>query len=236
MASLKTKLVKSQNVTSAINLMLRSWAAKVTAAQGSKQLAADVLADAVSNYSGERWQGEIPTWQGGDTSNVEATRANLFSGVMTLEKAFECIDDAANDCITRYATARARQNRKQPRWRWWVSDGIAKQVMARERLMTRTALEALTLRKGRRAGRQKISTTRRSKVPASGPFVFGGRKALRMPVGRPSLPADTWLARYSARKSRRQKRNATSIRRNRGTVTLPSTRFPRPESVQVLGR
>jgi len=216
--------------------MLRSWAAKVTAAQGSKQLANDLHEYLVESYSVERWQGEIPTWKGGDTSNVEATRANLFSGVMTLEKGLSCIDDAANDCVARYKTARARQNRKRVRWRWWVSDKIATSVMARERLMTRIALEATALRKGRRAGRQKISTTRRSKVPESGRFVFGGRTAWRQPVGRPALPEADWLARYMTRKSRRQRRNATAIRRNRGMVTLPATRFPRPESVQVLGK
>jgi len=236
MASLKSQLVKSQHVTTAINLMLRSWAAKVTAAQGGKQLAADVLEDFVENYSAERWKGEIPTWEGGDTSKENVSKEQLFKGVMTMEKAFACVDDAANDCVARYATQRARQNRKVKRWRWWVGDKIATNVMARERLMTRTAIQAVALKKNPRMGRQKILTTGRSSIPESGRFVFGGRSAWRQPVGRPALPQIEWMARYNTRKMKRQKRNATAIKRRRGPVTVPLTKFPRPSGAPVLAK
>lgn len=235
MASLKSILVKSQHVSTAINLMLRSWAAKVTAAQGSKQLANSVTEDLVSSYSAETWDGVIPSWSGGDTSSEKVARVNLFSGVMTMEKAFACVDDAANDCVARYKAQRESQKRKRVRWRWWVSESVSLKVMARERLTTRAALQALAMKKRRRVGRQRISTTRRNKVPESGRFVFGGRTAVRMPRGRPALPLDTWLARYNARKSRRQQRNATAIRRNRGIVKVPATRYRRPDVVELLG-
>jgi len=236
MGSPKTSLVKCQSVTVIVNMMLRSWAAKVTAAQGSKQLARDVLEGAVSTYTAERWQGEIPTWQGSDDQKEQVGRESLFAGVMTMEQAYACVDDASVDCVARYKAQRALQVRKVKRWRWWVSEKISTSVMARERLMARIALEAVALKKGRRIGRQKISTTSRNKVPDAGQFVFGGRSAWRQPVGRPALPEADWWARYMNRKSRRQQRNATSIKRNRGTVTVPTTKFPRPSTVEVLGK
>jgi len=233
--SLKTILVRSNEVRTAIELMLRSWAAKVTASMGAKGIANDLLGDVVSNYSMERWDGDIPQWTGGDTSKEQIGRVNLFAGVMTMENAFRCVDDAALDAVSRFEILNKPKPGARPlRWRKWVSVGIGKQVMGRERLIVRTALQARALKKSARVGRQKISTTRRSNIPV-GRFLFGGRKAVRMPLGRPPLPADTWLARYGARKSRRQQRNATAIKRNRGQVRVPSTKSERPKAEVLLG-
>jgi hypothetical protein len=236
MASLKTQLVRSNEVRTAIEMMLRSWAAKVTSSMGGKQVANELLTDVPTNYTMGRWDGQIPEWSGGDTGKEPVGRVNLFKGVMTIENAFKCVDEAALDAVARFEMlSRNKPSRGPLRWRKWASVGIGKRVMGRERLMVRTALQARALRKRRRVGRQRISTTRTVSLPDSGPLVFSGRKALRMPRGRPPLPADTWMARYNARKSRRQQKNATPIKRNRGSVKLPPTKSDRPDAIHVLG-
>jgi len=248
MASPKTLLVRSQVVTTIVNTMLRSWAAKTTAAQGAKQMVRDAVEGEIASYAFDKWDGVIPGWESGDAdSKEEMSRQGLFAGVMTLEAAFEVVDNAALDCQARFeaekknrdAVLKVRhQNRylvkANLRWRSWVSPKIAKQVIAKERLMARVALEASVLRKAPRVGRQRISTTRSRKVPDAGLLVFSGRTAIRMPQGRPALPADVWMSRYLARKSRRQARDKIKFRRNRALPMPPTTKFERPKSIPVL--
>jgi len=238
MASPKTLLVRSQVVTTIVNTMLRSWAAKTTAAQGAKQMVRDAVEGEVASYAFDKWEGVIPGWESGDAdSKEELSRQGLFAGVMTLEAAFEVVDNAALDCQARFEAEKSNRDVKRKaklRWRSWVSPKIAKQVMAKERLMARVALEASALRKAPRVGRQRISTTRSRKVPDAGLLVFSGRTALRMPQGRPALPADVWMSRYLARKSRRQARDKIKFRRNRPLPVPPTTKFERPTSIPVL--
>jgi len=238
MASPKTLLVRSQVVTTIVNTMLRSWAAKTTAAQGAKQMVRDAVEGEIASYAFDKWEGVIPGWESGDAdSKEELSRQGLFAGVMTLEAAFEVVDNAALDCQARYEAEKSNRDVKRKaklRWRSWVSPKIAKQVMAKERLMARVALEASALRKAPRVGRQRISTTRSRKVPDAGLLVFSGRTALRMPQGRPALPADVWMSRYLARKSRRQARDKIKFRRNRPLPVPPVTMFERPKSIPVL--
>jgi len=238
MASPKTLLVRSQVVTTIVNTMLRSWAAKTTAAQGAKQMVRDAVEGEIASYAFDKWDGVIPGWESGDAdSKEELSRQGLFAGVMTLEAAFEVVDNAALDCQARFEAEKSNRDVKRKaklRWRSWVSPKIAKQVMAKERLMARVALEASALRKAPRVGRQRISTTRSRKVPDAGLLVFSGRTALRMPQGRPALPADVWMSRYLARKSRRQARDKIKFRRSRELPMPPTTKFERPKSIPVL--
>lgn len=233
MASSKTKLIKSADVRIIVNLMLTSWAAKATAAQGGRQMVVSGIVGTVWSEV-NAWDGDVPTWSGGDTESVEVDKRHVYRGVMTLESARQIVSDAAEDA--RKISEEKRSNRKlRIPGRRRLSINISKSVLAKERLFALAALEARTLKKNRRVGRQKISTaSRRSNIPESGRFLFGGRTALRMPVGRPALPEDTWLARYFARKNRRQIKNATSIKRNRGLPTVPHTKFGRPNQIELL--
>lgn len=243
----KSLIVRSRVVHDAVALMLRSWAAKTTAAMGSKQLAqhSDGKYGSEDGTGGKKftvedWDGEIPSWNGGEVESIPVTRDVLFKGVMTLQAAFDTVDDAAKDALARFTAITTTQNvrmRTKGRvlsWRKWVSVPMATRIMAIERLMCRTAIQATTLRKVRRVGRQRISVRSKQALPV-GQFLFGGRAAVRMPRGRPPLPEHEWRARYFARAVKRRKKNATQYRRNRGLVKLPDTKTERPKVAVKLG-
>jgi len=198
-------------------------------------MAADMLEGALTSYTMERWDGDIPEWKAGDVKKEQVGKVNLFQGVMTLENAFKCVDDAALDCVGRYELLnKAKPGARARRWRQWASVGVSKNVMAKERLIVRTALNARVLMKRRRLGRQRISTTG-TRAPDNGTFLFNGRTALRLPQGRPALPEEEWLRRYEARRNARRQKNKTARRRNLLKVTIPATKYERPVVPALMG-
>lgn len=241
--------------------MMSSWGAKVTMMLGLRDGAAKWSAghkgvkgallnplQAYKSKSGETktgipkteddyadpWDGKLPVWAGGISASDDVNELRTIGGVMTKEKAIHAIESVARNALIQFDLLTGVQNVRT--YRKFIASAASRRIMAWEK---RDAIERYLpmalMKKNRRAGRQKISTTsRRSNIPESGRFLFGGRTALKMPVGRPALPEDSWLARYFARKSRRQQRNATSIKRNRGLPTVPPTRYVRPRREEML--
>lgn len=224
MASPSGEVLRANEVRVAVQLMLNSWAAKVTSAMGSKQVANDISEDFERNYRAEWWQGEIPSWEGGDKTKEQYARDTFVRGAVTLKAAFEIIDEAALAAVTRYE-AQLRARKKPMRRRRWVSMVVGKRVMGRERLIARAALSARVFKKRKRTGWQTVSTTRRS-VPRAGWFKFGGRNAVARPLGRPPLPESLWLRRYEARRAKRRRREGVKFTRRRA-VKIPPTVHPR---------
>lgn len=238
MASNKTSLIRSRDVKVIAEMMVHSWAAKSTAAQGGSQM---MIPQAGFSWSEpNQWNDEVPVWSGGEVEKVVVSRSDLYRGVMTKASAVEIVNEAASLMTANAEKIKPTRKLRIPKRRAFAKK-ILKTIAAKERLIALAAINARLLKKNRRVGRQKISTTagkglrRQSSIPESGRFLFGGRTALRMPVGRPALPREVWLARYLARKSRRQRKNATEIKRNRGEVQIPETKFERPRAIQLLG-
>lgn len=188
----------------------------------------------------QTWDGDVPDWS--------------YVGAEIPEVALLIQADAVEQSLTRSTLIRFDIARQEVEWasrravlhfegqmalersyRGWSIIEASKTIMMTEKIQALAKVFLALLPKGKRTGRQKISTRRKYRLPVGSFVEFSGKPAWRGARGRPPLSEAQWLARYRKRLERRRAKNRTDRRTNRGNVKAPAVRYGRPPQEIVLG-